>query len=511
MEVIRAVGVQDLKKDFQEVIKNQCLRILEKIDEIFEGDSPYEPQQESITHWRGKEQIFQSFGVGDETQLVAHLNLQRQRMNYLGREFAEPIVKILAVLYEKDLGKPAVLEKWDQILTQLNLYQRGSSNAILSLEKFIAIDLTQMNVANCPMVLASVTEDGGNYFNTKQEKLRSRLKAQCKSANLKASESAYIKLANLFNSTLSGRYPFVPRGFTKYPDATIEDVENFYKLFEAQGYYAIELLRLKVKKQSCARKALNFLLKMEKLRPFFNLLLPKISEKEPEKEATPSLPFEINFRTNKSREKEANQIISWILKIGEETYEFSDTKIKGRWSYNDEIALEMRWALGSPYHPIQVKAQPALESGPLTATFRYKGCWAFLKMLELQKPFVSDFPDSKDPSPSTLRFDIPTALKDPIYQGISSQENISEKSPPVAKVFMSLNPVSPELKSFTLPLFPVEAPPLSLLEATKVSGKVFKKPKKSLASDNCGTSESCKKPKKSKKKSISSRKKGKKK
>lgn len=510
MEEIRAVGVQEVKKDFQEVLKNQCLRILEKIDEIFEGDSPYEPQQEAITHWRGKEQIFQSFGVRDLSQLVAHLNLQRQRMNYLGREFVEPIVKILAVLHEKDFGRPTVLEKWDEILTQLNLYQQGSSNAIFSLEKFIAIDLPQMNVANCPMVLASVKEDGSNYFTIKQERLRSLLKAQCKSANVKASESAYIKLANLFNSTLAGRYPFVPRGFTKYPDATIEDIENFYKLFEAQGRYAIELLRLKVKKQSCARNPLNFLLKMEKLRPFFNLLLPKSSEKEQEKQATPSLPFEINFRTNQSGEKEANQIISWILKIGEETYEFSDTKIKGRWSYNDEIALEMRWALGSPYHPIQVKAQPSLETDPLTATFRYKGCWAFLRMLELQKPFVSDFPDGKDPSPSTLRFDIPTALKDPIYQGISSEKNIPEKSPPVAKVFMSLKPVSQELKNFNLPSFPVEAPPMSLLEATKVSGKVFKKPKKSLASNACGTSSSCKKPKKSKKKSISPRKKGKK-
>lgn len=472
-------------KKLQEVLERQGTILLERIDDIFEADKPYHADNDAIQNWRGSlPQLLAVFGTIGLEQLKTHLGLQRQRMHYLAKEFTEPAVQLLEEIYKNDLHKPHLASKWRDILTQLSLYNRKSPSTIQTLEEFIISELPQMDLENCPIILGMAKGAATDYFQEKLQNIRDAFGKQCRGENTKASESAYNKIANYFNENLAGRYPFVPKGFTSYPDADITSVIGFYALFDAQGPYAQELLRVKLKKKNLAVKpALAFLQRMQKLRSFFE---PFLTSPQNGDGGEPSIPFELYFRTNEAHEKNGNQIISWLVSIGDESYDFTKKKVMVRWPYSSPIKVEIRFALGSPYRPVEASDQAALSVGPLSATYTYKGCWAFLRMLEAQKAPTSDFDEGIDPQPTTLRFDVPTVPKDRVYPSTACDE--TPAAPLKTRLFMSVKLVKPSangITNFNLPSFPVAAPPMNSPAPDRPSGKKVNPPKRNFTQKPC--------------------------
>ena len=488
LKSLETLGETNLAGQLKEILTQQTLSILERIDFILEEEGPYQLNLTALSRWKGgKGSMFHVFGVQNENELRDRLLMTRQRIRYLAREFIDPPLKLLGFLSEHG-SLPGVARKWQSIIGQLTLLDQKSPNSIHALEGFILKDLPNMTLANCPLMLRVVKGPRKNFFMDVLQTIRASLEGQCKNVSQKSAQDGYVKIANFFNKNLSGRYPFVPKGFVNYPDAQPDQVAAFYSLFDKNALFAQEFLKKQKASKPHLEKALLFIKQMTELRKFFRPLTTSPSDKTVE----PSLPLQIIFRTNKDHEKNGNQIIAWTVTIGEETFDFSKEKALTRWASGAPITVGMRWALGSSYRPTIDSTQSALSVDGQSATYTFKGCWSLLRMLDLQKAKGSDFTKNEDSNPTTLRFRIPTVLKNLAYPPEDLPDNPSPATPSSALIFMSVKTQKEGGESFeplALSLFPTEAPDLEALEPSEPV--VVKKPLKSLTPDPCGSGGPC--------------------
>lgn len=457
---LKQAGLNDLYTELRDILHVQSLAMLEKINAIYESEGPYDVRADLVARWTGNaQQIFAAFGASSLQDLKNYLALQRERLRYLAKEFAEPAVEILKKLYASDASSmPTLMLKWSDVLTQLDAYARNRPNTLQMLEAFILTTLPEMTLEGCPVVLHLAKGPSGiDYFIDRLNGLRSIFERQCLQINEKASLAAYNRIARFFNTHLAGRYPFVPNQFDKADEATIESIKAFFTLFDREGPYVKELLRKEISRKPHYQKALAFIMQLERVRPFFRIFTAPAGE-----DADPAAPLEVTFRTNKDEEKNAAHIIAWQLMSGDETRTFKDEDAKLWWHYDTDLKINFRWASGSMYRPSPSPQQPAMKVEPLQVSFVYEGPWALIKMLQAHK--AASQPEDMDGL--RLKFQIPTTGKGHVYPNHCGGDVLPAPQSSELLVFMDvkLND-GPAASSLEVPLlFPTAAPTLSELE-----------------------------------------------
>jgi len=466
---LKAMGFEQIYSDLRKVLHKQALTLLERINAIYESESPYEPRVDVVSRWQGSPyHIFAAFGASSIEDLYKYLALQRTRLRYLAKEFTEPALNMLKILYVDDASSmPYLFLKWSDILTQLEAYAQQVPNTLKMLENFIATTLPELTIEGCPIILqVARSPEGIDYFLNRINAIRRVFSEQCSKMNQRASLASYKRLENFFNTHLSGRYPFVPKDFENPEDASLDEVKAFFSLFDKEGPYAKEMLLKERFKNPHYQKALLFIKQVERIRPLFRSLTANASARN-----LASVPLEISFRANQKFEKNASHLLSWQLMVGENTLNSRIKNTKTWWHYGTPLKVHFRWARGSLYRPTPSPHMPHMTIHPLQATFAYQGSWSLIKMLQSHKTHT------ESNEPLLLKFQVPMTEKERMITSPCTQNMLPQPESSELLIFMTLK-LADNLPGSSLEVptvFPFIAPTLSKLEKIENTSK---KPKK---------------------------------
>jgi type VI secretion system protein ImpL len=445
------------------LLTSQAYAPLEKLDSILREEAPYAIKMNSFEWWNGQNMAaLEAFGVSNLSELQNLLDLQRDRIHYLAREFAEPLVSFLDQINKEGMpGNIPLVAKWRGIINEFNGYERHApGNGLAELEQFILKPLNEVTLATCFKYANSVNIFSGiqDFFVTTLVDIQEKLRKQCRALSNDVFVDNYTQLSQFFNEHLAGKFPFVKDSCLNSPDAAPEDIRTFFELLDAQCTQIKALLKQATHERDCGNQAIIFIEQMEQLRSFFGDYLAPDSTL-----SAPVFSFDVDFRVNRKAELHANEILEWEVITPNSTISTRSSSHKGIWKAGEPVTVLFQWAANSPLQPLVEECAPNFNVEGEDVTYTYGGTWALLRLLREHQIL-------NDENPITLRFDIP------LTNVISSRSNLCASAPQSATVFehfgiSSLGTAQPNKSkspppevqcepSTQLPYFPFRAPQL---------------------------------------------------
>lgn len=459
LSVMRQLGFDDAYALVRELAGRQAQQLLTIVDGIAEGEMPY-AAVDGFRRWDGIEPPTSAgFRAQDDVVLAQYLDTMRGRLGYLTTELATPLINFLL---RDELGGTwralPVLTKWQRIAAELQRYQANSPlSTTAMLEHFIRFELDTIDPGNCFEKLEGADQArSGDFFIERRNVLRAQLLEQCRWLAGSAVQSDYDRLVADFNATLSGRYPFAPfDAGADTPEAEPQEIAAFLIRFGEVEERLRRGLERGAEVDPAARAALDFVRRMAGVRDFLApLLVP------PTGDVPPGFDVEADFRVNRTREVQGNQIIDWALDLGGQHLVRGRDPRAGRWSPGTPVTLSLRWAKDAPVGPASSSRAGGPEIEGRTAIFTYSNRWSLVRALQAHRADPADFERLQDPQPHTLRLEVPTAA-------VEADGTVSAGVSGLARVFLRLSLSSPaadgkERVRHVLPEFPRQAPEADL-------------------------------------------------
>ena len=433
---------------------SQARGMLAQLDRKLVNAAPYAVRGGNFNWWNGKTPVnLAAFDVDSPEDLTAHLAFDQGRIRTLASQ-AEIVINFLNSVEAsgRSAAEAQSILKWQQINEQFKkLDAKTPGNSVAALEDFVRTDMVKavpdVDCQGAPP--ANVGGANADYFLQIRNRLSREILDRCRVLADALVSRNYTEIANLFNQSLSGRFPFVstdssPNGEEADPDA----IPGFYKAFDQYQKLLREALAQPSRFGNGAA-ALSFLTQMDRVRAIFAPLL--MSADQP---FVPVFDFVPSFRVNRSREVEGNQVIDWGLQVGAQSFAYGAAPSTGRWKYGDSVQLTLRWAKDSPDLPVSVPGQSDMTVVDHTATYTFRDPWSLVSMLVRHKAPAADLDRLLDSQPNTLVFHVRTAPDGTSPAGANGRAVD-------AKVFIRLALMLPEKKeSLAIPTFPVRAPEL---------------------------------------------------
>ncbi|MBX9697705.1 MAG: hypothetical protein K2X53_06440 [Alphaproteobacteria bacterium] len=449
----------------REFLITQSYNILERIEAILASDNLYSADVDNLRHWDGGPILaYLAFDVHDINDLKTYVNAQRNRITYLGKELAAPILSLLSLgfLENVPIDLPLV-ERWNQIVNDLNDYEKKSPGTpVKVLEDFIIHDMNQVTGENCLSIDDNIanSEGSGDYFLEVRNNLLSMVMKRCRNELGRASSDRYDRAAAFFNQNLAGRYPFTKSAVSTGLETDPEDVVTFYELFDAMSSSDLQLLTGgKGCKQN--RDVANFIRDINSVRE----LTLAAADFETRAKKSNGLKYEVTFRTDRTREVGGDKIIDWIMESGEDQVDLRSKTSALTWLSGDPVAVHLRWAKNSDVLPLHDDTQMNMTIMGTTATFAYDGRWGLVALI--RQHLAKGNEAINKPSPLLLEFMVPTTPR----CSTPTAESIKDKNTGASHVFIRLAlkaqkkdagddkkgvPVDPKLLG--VPNFPYHAP-----------------------------------------------------
>ncbi len=382
----------------------QAYAPLEKLETILRDDNPYGLKMGSFGWWQGdKMAALEAFNVSNPTELQHYLNLQRDRIHYLAREFAAPLIALLENIAREGMPENAPLvTKWQEIIDAFNSYEKnGAGNGLKELEAFILTPLNEVTLATCAQ-LKELPAIEYNFFTETLATIQEKLRKQCTDLSGTVSVDQYMQIASFFNANLANKFPFVKDPNAVSPDASPESLRTFFEMMDSQAKGIKETLQQAEHLGPAGKNALMFIEQMDTIRAFFgDYLAPAATVPHP------AFAFEVTFRVNREREVYANEVLTWQVETKNTTFSMRSPDRKGYWQAGDPFKVSFIWASNSALQPMGTGGKGSLSVQGEAATYTYDGTWALLKLLRQHQAGPSDFKDLKDEKPITLHFDVP--------------------------------------------------------------------------------------------------------
>lgn len=446
LDGLTRLNLVDDKRDVTLAMSAEARRILAEIDEVLEAEQPYRPRQGSFDWWTGDAPPTPAaWGASEQAAVTVYLNTTRERVAYIARTYAHPLLAFLA--HDGERATPAT-RRWQSILDDLRDYEaKKPGNAVAMLEDYVSGPMTKIDLANCSAArLPSGFQPGPGIFAVRMQELSSQLGTRCTNVAIGKVATRYRELEQYFNQRLAGRYPFTdaaPRAGELEADP--DDLRGFFRLFDA-SQAMLRSIPVDATVDPSFAKARRFVDELAAVRGFFATYLEK-------PEAGPAMDIEPMFRVLREREVYGDHIIGWTLEIGRDVVTNRETKArKVRWTYGEPVRLSLRWASESPRMPVASSDTPNMTVRDGTVTYEYRNAWALLTVVGQNRVAADDLPSFVDVEPFTLSLHVPT-------QPLHKESADKTEAPIDARVFLRLSVLDPKTaQPLTIPRFPSTAP-----------------------------------------------------
>jgi type VI secretion system protein ImpL len=390
-------------RNFSTLLAGQATRMLAAMETELTQDNLYAVRDSGFDWWQGEKPLsLAAYDVTSADELKGYVDHERDRVNSLAQA-ALPLVNFLRGQSSslKPQDKQALTD-WQAISGQLKNYtDKTPGNSVLLLEDFIRTGMDK--IAPDSSCQDSTRDPSGraDYFLSRRSSLRNGALARCRVLSRRVYST---QIAAVFNRHLAGRFPFSATApATPFEEADPAAVAEFFGKFDQYGKIAAENVNQFVPAGKAHDDAVAFLNQITAIRPVFAAFLAS-ADKNP----VPAFDLAVNFRVNRDKEIEGNQISDWSLGIGSQNVQLRSKENSARWKLGDPVRLSLRFADDSPSIPVADKSQPAMSVHQRVVTFEYTNGWSLFRMLEEHKPGAAEFERGVDPGPHTLSFYVPT-------------------------------------------------------------------------------------------------------
>lgn len=454
LTVLSQLGFNRTYGQLRETTGREAYGLLEAIDKLLDREQLYAIRSD-IQPWNPSvPATLAAFGLRDDVEVAQYLDTQRNWVARLATDGAQPLLDFLTRSDFTFNWRPVPLvSKWQRILIELQKYQNNNPrNSVSTLENFIRFDLAAVTPDNCVGQLRGDRFAGtGDYFLERRNAVRQGLLAQCSAIASKAGASGYAELADQFNRTLAGRFPFA----ASYPgddaeEAPLGAVVDYLRLFAADA----PAVRKDLADGStpAEQDELAFLDQMEKVREF---LAPFLAQDGTE---LPGYDVAVDFRVNRGFEQGADQIIEWHLAIADQVLSREQKAEPVRWHLSDPVTVTLRWAKNGPTSPVLQGVADAEEMQTRLVSWSYTDRWSLLHLFIDHRTPREELDRRADISPQVLMFTAQTVQ-------VIGPETRAPGPVGEAKAFIRvrLSTVPPGAKAaapLVMPDFPTHAPAL---------------------------------------------------
>lgn len=467
ISVLAQNRLDGLHDELRRVVRTHVDGLLTEVDELTGMESFYEPVDD-FTGWDGRGSLLEAaFYTPDDVAMAQYLDNTRGRLEHLWNQMAAPLVDLMG---RNELGSgwqgSNSLFFWQSIGQGLQRYQaKAPGNGLMVLENFLRTDIAQINLDNCEAKLADPgAVVSGDFFIQQRDSIRTRLLERCRTLMGAAIDTDYARLADGFNRTLAGHYPFVGTGEDvdgDLPEADPDAVARFLREYAGNADRLRKAIEIRAKRDRTQQAALNFLDQMDQVQAF---MAPFAAPLDTPVDGPAAYQVAAEFRVNRQREMEGNQIIEWVLQSGAQELRVGDESKSIPWRPGDPISLHLRWAKDGSTVPQALADQPYIDG--LTASFAYKGRWSLLRLLQAHRSSFQDFGQGGDRQPHTLRFDIPTAPAAPVTPLMPASTQPTGETRVFIRVVLASDAPGTDgapgqKRRHVLPTFPAKAPGLS--------------------------------------------------
>ncbi len=443
---LRQIGSNQNRATVARLAAGEAYSILDAARRLVDTARPYQPRGGDFSWWDGSAKAaYGAFGVATDADLKLYLKYQRERIAHWARDFAKPALDFL--MQQSVAGEPVGLDAlnfWRQILDQLQSFdQQDQSSSVLQLETWISGPLNAATIDDCGSLgLSNMPAQPGGFFLSRLADLSRAAQSRCDVLAMQRIDKNYGDLANYFNSRLAGSYPFATN---QNRQAAIPAIFQFLDRFDAFMNAGNGDPARWTDQSPAAQAALKFLTQMDAVDAFFRESRVSIGRQ-------PSIAMSVtaSFRVNRSKERAADEVAMWSIKIGDTTLTQYDPEKAITWTPGQPISVGFRWAIDAPTRPrVRTGSPPNLSTDNGEARYSYTGPWSIFGLVADHAAPPSEVPiEETQEGTRLLMFDVPL---------VDSDENAKTARLFIRLTFRGPNELGAPLLDF--PDFPVVAPP----------------------------------------------------
>ncbi|MBV8467843.1 MAG: hypothetical protein JO218_18025, partial [Burkholderiales bacterium] len=439
------LGARQERRELIDVLSSDAGSRLRSVDDAMRRAEPFTVRDGDFSWWQGdRNPILVGFGVNDPVGLTQYLAQQISHIESLSQQ-AAPLVALLQGTGQRGDQTTLLVQRWTQIAHELERYKAKNPNSsIAQLEQFILSSGTELTRNNCVEKLSGhpVSNKSGDLFADRRNQLFLKLQARCHELKSNEGHDAWNTLADSFNHTVSGHYPFAAGSEAETQAAELDDIASFMRIYDR---YAEAVNGSSVSDGGSPSNVRRFMDMMGHVRPFFAPLFPT------DEAAIVGYDVSAAFRVDQSSELEGNKIADWSLAIGDQIVQQRDAAKPLVWTPGLPVTLTLRLAKDAPLVPVADSKQPAMRVEGKSVSFQSTDPWALLS-------FVQHYRDAEangrgDGRSQVLRFEFPIQTVGNDGRALPGQ------TASLARVYVKLSVQAPgKHANLTWPSFPYKAP-----------------------------------------------------
>ncbi len=359
-------------------------------------------------NWKSTNIAEALFSYQDPKKLASYLENQRQRLSFFAQNYAQPLVAYL--VDTSAIAKTSNNARlWYSTLLELRRYDRQQpANEIEQLQQYVGKQLSKQSWNSCDEVLAApqMLTNGGLFAQSHYE-IDQRLRFHCQDYNEQRVVRRYFALAERFNRSLKGRFPFAKYSNRKNSDVKItvlnkflDDYHRIWASPENEKPFLSELKNyLKQYPESGFENWLTFATKIDQFSQFYQGTKTKTG--------TMDIKLVVEFDKRLNLSEGQDQIIEWQLTSGDDSALFPNGNNRVVWQPGDPLSLSLRWAKGSKFTPLHnLKSPQQVEPPSSVARFYSGGQWALFEWLQRYSQ-----PSQATAYRNWLEFTVPVGIK----------------------------------------------------------------------------------------------------
>lgn len=395
------VSEENLKDfGFSDLIIAEYVGLLGKIDALFNTEKLYSTNSALFDDWDGNGNP-KFMKMNSQTNIKQYLSAQFDRIKFLSKDLAAPVVDLLTipVIFDKIRDK-SLINKWREIITNVDDYENNKpGNSIAALESFITENLAKVSLNNFDTQgeISTVSKNDSDYFLAKRSAVAKSLINRADVVQYDKAAAMYNDVNRIFNQKLANKFPFGDSN----EDASVEDLEKFVEAYELMNTSAYSVLEKNKDERHINSQVFEFIKNTNKAMPFLKAWVSQAKSSDPK---TCPVCFNVLLRPFSNMEALTSAVIDRMFSIN--NIPVSDGT-NGVFYNGNTVMVIFGWVASANEAPNPNKASGNLRIENNLAAFTYTGQWALFRLIEKHK--ISQ--GVEYPEGVVLQFEVPIASK----------------------------------------------------------------------------------------------------